>query len=269
MVTIWNQLTGGIKKFCHQNGFNDITLGLSGGLDSALTAVAAADALGGSHVHALMMATRHTSTLSLQIARKIAEINGLDFKEMDINPLIDEQKTFLRDCFGNEPRKSVVENLQARERGKILMAFSNQYGWLVLACSNRSEIAMGYCTLYGDTCGALAPLGALYKSQIFELARWRNTISQALPMEVIIRAPSAELSPAQKDEDSLPPYALLDKILTLYQDKEMSAAQITAEGFDAVTVEEVIKRCRDQAFKRCQLPPALPLTCDSTICLHR
>ena len=139
------------------------------------------------------------------------------------------------------------------------MALSNQYNYLVLACGNKSEAAMGYCTLYGDTCGGLAPIAGLYKSEIFELAKWRNSLSKAMPAEVISRAPSAELAAGQKDEDSLPPYGLLDKILRLHIEGGQSAAEIAAEGYDAVTVEQVIKRYKSQAFKRLQLPPALKL----------
>ncbi len=259
MQVIWKNLTDGIKNFCAYNNFNEVILGLSGGLDSAMVAVAAAEALGGKNVHALMMKTSFTSELSLQIAGQIAELNNLDYHILDIQPLIDYQKDFLQDNWNQNIKKLTLENLQARERGKILMTYANQFSYLVLACGNKSEIAMGYCTLYGDTCGGLAPIANLYKSQIFELAKWRNSQSLVLPKEVITRAPSAELSEGQKDEDVLPPYALLDKILALYLDKKQTAAQIIAEGFDAVTVENIIKRYEIQAFKRLQLPPALKL----------
>ena len=259
MQKIWNNLVDGIRRFCRENNFSDAALGLSGGLDSAITAVAAAEALGGDHIHALMMKTRYTSDLSLEIAAEIAKLNGLDYKTADIQPVIDAQQKFLNELFGEQPKNIVLENLQARERGKILMALSNQYNYLILACGNKSELAMGYCTLYGDTCGSLAPIAGLYKSEIFELAKWRNTLGRVLPEKVISRAPSAELAAGQKDEDSLPPYALLDKILRRYIDEHQTAAQIIAEGFDAVTVETVIKRYHAQAFKRLQVPPALKL----------
>ncbi len=257
MQALWQKLVQGVRNYCQDNGFTDVTLGLSGGLDSAVTAVLAADALGGKHVHAIMMSTHHTSQLSLEIARKIAELNKLDYKEVDINPLIETDIDFLQTLFAEQPKNIVLENLQARERGKILMALSNQYNYLVLACGNKSEIAMGYCTLYGDTCGGLAPLAELYKSRIFELAAWRNQQGLALPKEVVSRAPSAELSANQKDEDTLPPYKILDKILELYLDKHQSAAAIVAEGFDAVTVDWVIRRYHAQGFKRLQLPPSV------------
>lgn len=257
MQKIWDNLVNGLKNYCRENGFCDVALGLSGGMDSALAAVIAAEALGGSHVHALMMKTKHTSDLSLKIAAEISGLNHLDYKEIDIQPIINSQKDFLKNVFGEEPKNIVLENLQARERGKILMALSNQFNYLILACGNKSELAMGYCTLYGDTCGGLAPIAGLYKSEIFELAKWRNKQNRVLPESVIERAPSAELSAGQKDEDSLPPYKVLDKILKLYIDDKQSPAQIAAEGFDAVTTEWIIKRYQAQAFKRRQVPPAL------------
>ena len=259
MQNLWNTLVDELRDFCQQNHFSDICLGLSGGLDSAICAVLAADALGGSHVHAFMMKTKHTSDLSLQIARNIAKLNQLDYQELDIEPLILTETAFLQTGFKQKPKQIVLENLQARARGKILMAFSNQFGYLVLACGNKSEIAMGYCTLYGDTCGGLAPIAGLYKTEIFKLAAWRNTVSAALPKEVITRAPSAELADGQKDEDTLPPYSVLDAILRAYLDEKLDTASIYALGFAPQTVDWVIKRYHNQSFKRLQLPPALPL----------
>lgn len=153
MRELWQKLTTGLKDYCCENGFSDVLLGLSGGIDSALTAVIAADALGAEHVHALMMRTKNTSSLSTQIAAEIARLNGFDYRNVDIQPIIDAQKDFLCSLFDEKPKNIVLENLQARERGKILMAVSNQRNYLLLACGNRSETAMGYCTLYGDTCG--------------------------------------------------------------------------------------------------------------------
>ena len=150
-----------------------------------------------------------------------------------------------------------MENLQARERGKILMAFSNQFGYLVLACGNKSEAATGYCTLYGDTCGGLMPIGDLYKSQIFELARWRNQQGLVLPEAVINRTPSAELSAGQKDEDSLPPYGVLDAILELYIEKNKTPREIVELGYAETTVDWVVKQYAKTAFKRRQMPVIL------------
>ena len=259
MQVIWKNLVEGIKNFCHHNGFDEVVLGLSGGLDSAIVAVAAAEALGGKNVHAIMMKTKYTSDLSLEIAAEIAKLNELDYKIDNIQPLIDEDIRHLENLWQERPKNIVIENLQARERGKLLMAYTNQYNCLLLSCGNKSELAMGYCTLYGDTCGGLAPIANLYKSEIFELAKWRNAQNKVLPEKVIYRAPSAELAEGQKDEDSLPPYGVLDKILRLHIDSHQTKAQIVAEGFDAVMVENIIVRYERQAFKREQTPPALKL----------
>ena len=259
MQEIWNKLTNGLKKYCEENGFSDVVVGLSGGIDSALTAAIAVDALGAKHVHCLMMRTKNTSSLSTQIAAEIARLNGFEYENIDIQPIIDAQKTFLSSLFGEEPKNIVLENLQARERGKILMAMSNQYNYLLLACGNKSEIAMGYCTLYGDTCGGLAPIANLYKTQVYELAKWRNKQSLVMPAEVIVRVPTAELSPNQKDQDSLPPYEILDKILALYIDNKQDEKAIIDAGFDPQTVAWVIKRYHAQAFKRKQLATALEI----------
>lgn len=256
---IWEKLKSGLKSYCADNGFETVVLGLSGGIDSALTAVLAADALGGKNVTAVMMRTRYTSPLSLEIAREIAKLNGLQYHELDIEPLIETETKFLKQAFNEEPKGIVLENLQARARGKILMAWSNQYGSLVLACGNKSEAATGYCTLYGDTCGGLAPIGSLYKTQVFELAKWRNTQARVLPSEVIVRAPSAELALNQKDENTLPPYPVLDKILKLYLDEHKTKKEIIAAGEEAPIVDWVIKRYRATAFKRAQTPPALEI----------
>lgn len=152
-----------------------------------------------------------------------------------------------------------AENLQARLRGQLLMAYSNQYGGLVLACGNKSEALTGYCTLYGDTCGGLAPIGNLYKTTIFELAKWRNSLNQALPEEVITRAPSAELAEGQKDENTLPPYPVLDAVLQMLVDEGKTADEICAAGFAAETVKRVRKLVERSAFKRKQMAEALPL----------
>lgn len=257
MQALWTHLTSELKQYCEKNGFTDVLLGLSGGIDSALVSVLAADALGAEHVHTLMMRTKNTSPLSTQIAAEIARLNGFEYKNIDIQTIIDSQKAFLTNLIGEEPKNIVIENLQARERGKILMAMSNQYNYLVLACGNKSEIAMGYCTLYGDTCGGLAPIANLYKTQVYELCRWRNQQNLVMPMEVIVRCPTAELSPNQKDQDSLPAYDVLDKILKMYIDEKQTAEAIEAAGFEAQIVGWVIKRYHSQAFKRGQLAPGL------------
>ena len=253
MEKLWNNLKEGLKNYCADNGFNKVILGLSGGLDSALTAVLVADTLGGQNVHAIMMKTKYTSDLSLSIAREIAKLNKLHFEEVDIEPLVETETKFLRKMFNEDVKGIVVENLQARIRGQLLMAVSNQTGGLVLACGNKSEIYTGYCTLYGDTCGGLAPIGGIYKSEIFELAKWRNTLSNALPLAVIERAPSAELAAGQIDENSLPPYAVLDEVLKCLVDEKKSIAETINRGFDKALVERVAGLIRRSAFKRKQM----------------
>ena len=259
MEKIWNSLTVGLRDYCRKYGFKKVVLGLSGGMDSALVSVLACDALGAENVHCLMMKTKHTSDLSLEIAQELSRLNGFDYQVLDIEPIIREQQQFLCRAFSESPKNLVMENLQARERGKILMAFSNQFGYLVLACGNKSEAATGYCTLYGDTCGGLMPIGDLYKSQILELARWRNQQGLVLPEAVINRAPSAELSDGQKDEDSLPPYAVLDAILQLYLDEQKTQGDIVAQGYDETTVAWVIKQYARTEFKRKQMPEILKI----------
>lgn len=257
MEKLWHKLQNGLRQYCADNGFDKVLLGLSGGLDSALTAVLAADTLGGENVTAIMMKTKYTSELSLQIAREVAKLNRLDYHELDIEPLVAAETAFLAQAFADKVRSITAENLQARIRGQLLMAWSNQNGGLVLACGNKSEALTGYCTLYGDTCGGLMPIGNVYKTTIFELAKWRNTLGYALPTAVIERAPSAELAAGQKDEDSLPPYAVLDKVLKLLYDEHKSPDEVRAAGFDKELVEQVAALIGRSEFKRRQMAPAL------------
>lgn len=257
MQKLWNDLKNGLKKYLSDNNFNKVILGLSGGLDSAIVAVLAADAIGGQNVKAIMMKTKYTSDLSLKIAREIASLNNIDYQEIDIDDIVNNEISFLQKSFNEDVKGIVQENLQARIRGQILMAYSNQNGGIVLACGNKSEIMTGYCTLYGDTCGGLMPIGNIYKSTIFELAKWRNSINVVLPEEVISRAPSAELTHNQKDEDLLPPYPLLDKILQKITDEKLSAKEIIAQGEDKDLVERVNNMVSRSSFKRKQLPPIL------------
>ena len=259
MDELWEKLKNGLRNYCAQNGFKDVILGLSGGLDSAIVSVLAAEALGKDHVHALMMKTKYTSQLSLDIADKIHELNGFNYQVMDIQDIYTEYADFLKNKMLETPKKVVMENLQARIRGQILMTYSNQFNYLVLACGNKSEAAMGYCTLYGDTCGGVMPIGGVYKSKLFDLAKWLNSQKEVLPEEVITRAPSAELSEGQKDEDSLPPYDILDAILMKYCDEKASEEEIISSGFDDGTVKWVINQYKKTAYKREQMPKILSI----------
>lgn len=257
MQTLWNNLQNSLKRQLADSGFNKVVLGLSGGLDSAVVAVLSADVLGGKNVKAIMMKTKYTSDLSLKIAREIAKLNNLDYQELDIDMIVDSEIKFLQEAFKAEVKGITQENLQARIRGQILMAYSNQNGGMVLACGNKSEALTGYCTLYGDTCGGLMPIGNVYKSTIFELAKWRNSISKVLPEEVISRAPTAELAYNQKDENSLPPYLKLDRILQKMVDENLSVEEIIAQGEDKEAVQRTNTLVTRSVFKRKQLPPIL------------
>ena len=254
MENLWNNLKIGLKDYLDKNGFNKVILGLSGGLDSAIVAVLAADILGGKNVKAIMMKTQFTSDLSIKIAREIATLNNLDYQELDINEIVNNEVRFLQDAFNEDVKDIVIENLQARIRGQILMAYSNQTGWMVLACGNKSEALTGYCTLYGDTCGALMPIGNVYKTTIFKLAEWRNNIGYALPIAVITRAPSAELAVNQKDENTLPPYPILDDILKQVVDEKRDII----EG-DETVVTRVKNLVKNAQFKLAQMPKKLDI----------
>lgn len=259
MKKLWQKLRIGLNQYCESNRFNSVILGLSGGIDSALTAVLAADTLGGKNVTALMMRTRYTSELSLNIAREIAVLNDLNYHELDIEPLVQAESDFLRQSFAEPLKDIVMENLQARIRGQLQMAWSNQKGGLVLTCGNKSEAYTGYCTLYGDTCGGLAPLGNVYKTTVFALANWRNRQNIVLPQAVIERAPSAELAPDQFDENTLPPYSVLDKVLHMLYDEHKTYTEITAAGYDGALVSRICDLAEKSAFKRRQMAPALEI----------
>ena len=259
MEKLWNTLKNGLRQYCADNGFDKVILGLSGGIDSALTAVLAADALGGKNVTAIMMKTKYTSDLSLHIAQEISALNHLQYHELDIEPLVVTELEFLAQAFADKVHGITAENLQARIRGQFLMAWSNQNGGLVLACGNKSEALTGYCTLYGDTCGGLMPIGNVYKTTIFELAKWRNTLGYALPQAVITRAPSAELAEGQIDENTLPPYHILDSVLKLLYDEQLTTEQAIAAGFEASVIERVQNLIKRSAFKRKQMAPALTI----------
>ena len=254
MEKLWNKLKKGLKDYLDENAFSKVILGLSGGLDSAIVSVLASDVLGGKNVKAVMMKTKYTSELSLNIAREIAELNIIDYHELDIDEIVNNEVKFLKNAFKEDVKGSVIEKLQARIRGQILMAYSNQDGGLVLACGNKSEALTGYCTLYGDTCGGLMPIGNVYKTTIFELAKWRNSIGYALPTKVITRAPSAELAEGQKDENSLPPYPILDNILKQIVDEKKNV--IFGDSKTIQKVKELVKRSE---FKRKQLPKAIDI----------
>lgn len=260
MTPIYETLKNELKTFIHTNNFTDVILGLSGGMDSAFVAVLAADALGSDHVHTLMMKTQFTSPESITIARTLTQINKINYQELDIQPLVNQQTIFLQESFKEKPNSIVLENIQARLRGQILMAYANQYHYLVLACANASEIAMGYCTLYGDTCGGLSPIGNIYKTDLYQLAAQRQLHHPVYPAAVLTRAPSAELAAGQKDEDSLPPYPILDKILKAFLIEKKSLEEIIKSGINKQLAVQVVNRYYQMAFKRKQMPPILNIS---------
>ncbi len=255
-------LVRGIRDYTRKNGFDDVVLGLSGGIDSALTLALAVDALGAGHVTAVMLPSRYTSDMSLDGARQQAEALGVAYEVLPIEPGLEAMLDTLRDAFDGRAVDTTEENLQARIRGMLLMALSNKHRRLLLCTGNKSEAAVGYATLYGDMCGGYAPLKDVYKTRVYRLARWRNgqAAEPVIPWKVIERPPSAELRDGQTDQDSLPPYDELDAILESFIEQERSEAEIVATGHDAATVQRVIRLVRGNEFKRRQGPPGPRVT---------
>ncbi|SQI36636.1 Glutamine-dependent NAD(+) synthetase [Leminorella richardii] len=251
---IYDALVLAVRDYVTKNGFKGALLGLSGGIDSALTLAIAVDALGKDKVQALMMPFRYTAEISIEDAREEAELLGVEFDVVSIEPVFDAFMGQLSPLFADTRRDTTEENLQARCRGVILMALSNKRGRLVLTTGNKSEIAVGYSTLYGDMAGGFDVLKDVPKTLVFTLSEYRNSRSYVIPQRVIDRPPSAELAPDQKDEDSLPPYPVLDKILDGYVERDMSVDELVAEGFDEAIVRKVIRLVDINEYKRRQSP---------------
>ena len=257
---IYTVLVRGLGDYIHKNAFSDVVVGLSGGIDSALTLVLAVDALGAEHVHAVMMPSRHTADLSLKLAREQAEMLQVTYREISIEPAFEALLHSLEVAFVGCKSDVTEENLQARVRGDLLMALSNKFGWMVLATGNKSELAVGYSTIYGDMCGGFSPIKDCLKTRVYQLCHYRNTLSPAIPHEVIERAPSAELAPGQLDQDSLPAYELLDQILFHYVEQDWSIAEIVAGGFDDTVVRRVAAMVLMNEYKRRQGAPGVRVT---------
>lgn len=257
---VYNALVRGIRDYVRKNRFPGVLLGLSGGVDSALTLALAVDALGPKQVTAVMMPTRYTSQLSLDEAASQARLLGVAYHVASIEDTFESMQRTLAPMFDGRAPDVTEENLQARIRGMILMALSNKFGAMVLSTGNKSEMACGYATLYGDMCGGYAPLKDVYKTEVWDLCRYRNSIAPAIPDVVISRPPSAELRDNQKDQDSLPPYEVLDEILKRYIELDRSRAEIIAEGFDAATVERVVRMVLRNEYKRRQSAPGPRIT---------
>lgn len=258
---VWASLTEQLKEFVESAGFCDVILGLSGGIDSALVATLAVDALGFEHVHGLLMPSPFSTEGSVTDARALAVNLCIEARLIAIEPLYQAYLDALAPHFGNLPRDVTEENIQARIRGNLLMAFSNKLGYFVLSTGNKSESYAGYATLYGDMVGGFAPLAGLYKTHVYELARWVNDSSdvEVIPRSTIDKAPSAELSFNQKDSDSLPEYDVLDAIYYFVLDKSEDPDALLAQGIDRADVENALSRYQKSAFKRKLAAPSAHL----------
>ncbi len=256
----YDALVLGVRDYVNKNQFKGVVLGLSGGIDSALTLAIAVDAIGAERVQAVMMPFRYTSDMSKSDAQEEAELLGVKYHSIDIEPMYKAFTESLADAFENTARDTTEENIQARSRGVLLMALSNKLGYLVLTTGNKSEMAVGYATLYGDMAGGLDVLKDVPKTMVFKLSRYRNSLGYVIPERVITRPPSAELAPDQKDEDSLPPYDILDQILELYVEKDFSLTDIVAKGFDEEEVRKVIRLVDLNEYKRRQSPVGIRIS---------
>lgn len=250
----------GIRDYVQKNGFKGAVLGLSGGIDSALVLALAVDALGADQIEAVMLPSRYTSEMSLEDARLEAEALGVHYRTISIEPAVDAFAGMLADAFAGSAKDTTEENIQARCRGVVLMALSNKHGRLLLTTGNKSEMSVGYATLYGDMAGGFAPIKDVPKLLVYRLARYRNSLEAVIPERVLARAPSAELAPDQRDEDSLPPYDVLDPILERYVELDQTAEEIIAAGFKAEHVHRAIQLVDRSEYKRRQSPPGIKIT---------
>jgi NAD+ synthase (glutamine-hydrolysing) len=251
----------GLRDYVDKNGFREIVVGVSGGIDSALTAALAVEALGAERVHCVSMPSRFSSEGTRTDARRLAEALGVDFREVPIEEIVEGFGRALADSFAGREPDLTEENVQARTRGVLLMALSNKFGWLVVTTGNKSELSVGYATLYGDMAGGFSLLKDVYKTDVFRLARHLNERAgrELIPQTIIDRAPSAELREGQLDEDSLPPYPALDLVLKAYVEDDRSRAELTADGFDRDVVERAIAMIDRAEYKRRQAPPGVKL----------
>ncbi|MBQ7567465.1 NAD(+) synthase, partial [bacterium] len=250
----------GLRDYMRKNGFSDVVLGISGGLDSALVAALAVRALGPEHVHGVALPSCYNASISLEDAIKLGANLGMDMRTISIEKPRQVFDELLAETFKDCRPDTTEENLQARIRANILMALSNKFGWILLCTGNKSETACGYSTLYGDGAGGIAPIKDVYKTEAFELCRYINREKEIIPERIITRPPSAELRPDQKDADSLPEYEVLDGILRLYLEQLYSASQIIEQGYDEATVKRVVRLVRINEFKRKQGPLGLRLS---------
>ena len=257
---VYKALVTGIRDYFRKNGLYRAVLGLSGGIDSALVATLAVDALGAENVHGLLMPSQYSTDHSVKDAEDLAHNLGMSYDIVPIRPVFDAFREALKPVFGDRAEDVTEENMQARVRGTLVMSYANKFGALALNTTNRSEAAMGYGTLYGDSCGSLAVIGDLYKTEVYQLSEWINRDGIRIPQNTIDKAPSAELRPGQKDSDSLPNYDLLDAILNLYLDESLCEDEIVDEGYDRETVQMVIRKVKQNEWKRLQFAPQLKVS---------
>lgn len=269
LEAIYQAMVLGLRDYVNKNGFPGVVLGLSGGIDSALSAAVAVDALGSDRVKCVMMPSPYTSQDSLDDAKKCAEYLGVDYDSVSIEPVMKAYDTMLSPLFAGKDKDITEENIQSRARGLLLMALSNKFGHMLLTTGNKSEMSVGYATIYGDMCGGYSVLKDVYKMTVFALCQWRNENKpngclgpdgRVMPDNVISKPPSAELRPDQKDEDSLPPYEILDDILECLVEKEYSLNDVVARGHDTDVVRRIWKLLDRAEYKRRQAPPGVKLT---------
>jgi NAD+ synthase (glutamine-hydrolysing) len=259
-ASVYNALVLGVRDYVGKHRFPGIVLGLSGGIDSALTLAIAVDALGADHVHAVMMPSRYTAQMSLDDAAQEARTLGVGYDVISIEGMFEAALGALKPVFVGRAPDTTEENIQARCRGLLLMAISNKTGRMVLTTGNKSEMAVGYATLYGDMAGGFAPIKDCSKMLVYRLAHYRNSLAPVIPPRAIERAPSAELRDDQKDSDSLPPYEVLDPILELFIEENLSVDEISARGFDRATVGRVLEMVKRNEYKRRQAPPGVRIS---------
>jgi NAD+ synthetase len=257
---VYQALTLGVRDYVNKNGFPGVLLGLSGGIDSALTLAVAVDALGPERVRAVMMPSQYTASMSREDAQAEAQALGVRYTEIAIKPIYDAFMSALAGEFKGLAADTTEENLQSRIRGTLLMALSNKSGAIVLTTGNKSEMGTGYATLYGDMAGGFGVLKDINKMLVYRLAEYRNRRSPVIPRRVIERAPSAELRPDQTDQDSLPPYPVLDAIMEAYVEKDASPREIIRQGYARADVERVVRLIRVSEYKRRQAPVGIRIT---------
>lgn len=258
--SLFDALVLGVRDYLHKSGFRSAVLGLSGGIDSAIVAVIAARALGPENVLGVTMPTQFSSTGSVDDSAHIAKNLGIRFLEIPIQKAFNAFREQFTEHFSGRAENETEENMQPRLRGMTLMALSNKFGHLVLSTGNKSELAVGYCTLYGDMCGGLAVISDVSKTDIYRLARWINREGEIIPWSTINKPPSAELKPDQRDQDTLPPYEILDPILQLFVEEQLSTDEIIARGYDPDTVKWIVRRVTLNEYKRAQAAPGLKVT---------